>query len=108
MYRWCTFLLAITAWAQSPQGFEVASIKPNSSGSHSVTMSAKNGRATATNVTLRTLILKAYRLEEFQLSGGPAWIENDRFDVAAKTEDTKVRDEDLWTLLQPTLASAFG
>jgi uncharacterized protein (TIGR03435 family) len=73
----------MTAWAQSPREFDVISIKPNASGSHSVTMSAKHGRATATNVTLRTMILAAYQLQDFQLSGGPAWMEDDRFDVAS-------------------------
>jgi uncharacterized protein (TIGR03435 family) len=70
-------------------------------------MSAKYGRVTATNVTLRALILAAYRLQDFQLSGEPAWTENDRFDVAAKTDDAKVRDEDLWPLLEPTLRERF-
>lgn len=107
MYSYCGLLFAMVAWAQSPHGFDVVSIKPNTSGSHSVTMGAKNWRATATNVTLRTLILAAYRLQDYQLSGGPAWIGSDRFDVAAKTDDTKVRDEDLWMLLQPALEERF-
>ena len=36
-------------------------------------------------VTLRLMIIWAYDLRDFQLSGGPAWINNLRYDVLAKT-----------------------
>ena len=42
------------------------------------------GRFTATNVTLRALIIGAYSLQESQLSGGPDWLDKDRFDISAK------------------------
>ena len=38
----------------------------------------------AENVTLRTLIEDAYRMKPFQLSGGPRWIDQERFEVLAK------------------------
>lgn len=44
------------------------------------------GRYTATNFTLRQLILQAYRLQEFQVPGGPGWLDTDRFDVIAKAD----------------------
>jgi len=62
-------------WApQDPStpAFEVASIKPNHSGGRGTTMAMRPGRYTATNVTLRALIVNAYRLQSFQLSGDPA------------------------------------
>ncbi|HEY2381332.1 MAG TPA: TIGR03435 family protein [Terriglobia bacterium] len=31
--------------------------------------------------------MSAYRVQDFQVIGGPAWIDNDRFDVQAKAED---------------------
>jgi uncharacterized protein (TIGR03435 family) len=42
------------------------------------------GRLTATNVTLKQLVLSAYDLQEFQLVGGPDWLTKDHFDIEAK------------------------
>jgi uncharacterized protein (TIGR03435 family) len=44
------------------------------------------GRFTATNATLFLLIEQAYRVQHFQIIGGPSWINADRFDVEGKTE----------------------
>jgi len=84
-------LMAVTTMGQTsapsnPQ-FEVASIKPNKSGDGRVMMSVQpGGRFTATNVTLRMMIRNAYQLQEFQITGGPSWIADERFDIAAKAE----------------------
>ena len=73
--------------AQPNPQFEVASIKPNKSGDGRVMMSVQpGGRFTATNVTLRMMIRNAYQLQEFQITGGPSWIADERFDIAAKAE----------------------
>jgi bla regulator protein blaR1 len=80
--------------AQSPQSppaespaFEVASIKPNSSGDGRVMMQTQPGRFMATNITLRLLIRNAYQLQDFQITGGPGWIASERFDINAKMPD---------------------
>jgi uncharacterized protein (TIGR03435 family) len=44
------------------------------------------GRYLATNAPLRTLIREAYALHGSQLSGGPGWLDSDRFDIVAKSE----------------------
>src|SRR3954454_10576479 len=85
-------LAAPFAGAQAPQtqpaslSFEVASIKPNNSGDGRVMMGAQPGRFTATNVTPRTLIRNAYFLQDFQISGGPAWLTSDHYDIVAKID----------------------
>src|SRR5262249_40215139 len=67
--------------------FDVASVKPNLSGDLRVTMQAMpGGRFIATNAPLRTLIREAYALQGSQLSGGPGWLDSDRFDIVAKSE----------------------
>ena len=46
-----------------------------------------SGSLTMLNQPLRNLITYAYDLRAFQLSGAPGWIETDRFDVLAKSQD---------------------
>ena len=91
-----TFFASAALVAQTPQtpgtpqttpAFEVASIKPNNSGDGRVMMQNQPGRYIATNVNLRVLIRNAYQLQDFQISGGPAWLTSDRFDINAKVPD---------------------
>jgi uncharacterized protein (TIGR03435 family) len=69
--------------------FEVASVKANKSGDNRIGIGFQpGGRFRATNVPLRELISAAYGtpqpLPAFQITGGPKWIESDRFDIVAK------------------------
>jgi uncharacterized protein (TIGR03435 family) len=66
--------------------FEVASIKRNTSGDGRVFIRNQAGRFVATNVTLKLLIRNAYRLQDFQISGGPSWLSADHFDIVAKVD----------------------
>jgi bla regulator protein BlaR1 len=77
--------------AQSPSSaslsFEVASVKPNNSGSErSPSLILPGGRFTATNNTVRELILNAYGISTspYLLEGGPGWIDSARYDIEAK------------------------
>jgi uncharacterized protein (TIGR03435 family) len=70
-----------------PLQFEVASVKPNRSGSGQVSIGIQpGGRLQALNVTLRELIRVAYQVQPFQIVGGPSWLASDRFDIQAKAE----------------------
>jgi len=69
--------------------FEAVSVKANKSGPGQIALVFQpGGRFRATNVTLKMLIGAAYGtpqpLPDFQLVGGPKWMETDRFDVVAK------------------------
>ena len=77
-----TRLLAQTG-AALPE-FEVASVKPNNLNNGLVTVGSRGGQYTALGVSLRTLIQLAYQVQEFQIIGGPGWLDSDRFDVMAK------------------------
>jgi uncharacterized protein (TIGR03435 family) len=77
--------------AQSPPAgsptFEVASVRPNTSGDGRVMIGLQpGGRYTATNVPLRLLIRNAYQVQDFQLVDAPGWISSERFDIVAKGE----------------------
>ena len=79
-----------------PLAFEVASIHPNNSGSRSVyTTLDKGGRFTATNIPIKTLMIAAYKLQAYQIIGGPSWLDSDRYDITArrKAMSTKIK---LW------------
>lgn len=106
--------------AQSRPGgtpaFEVASIKPNPTGTVVLpdgraaggsNIASYNGRFTAQNVGVRTLVYLSYGVQEFQVSGGPRWILSERFDVDAKA-DTAVDEGTLLLMMRSLLAERFG
>jgi uncharacterized protein (TIGR03435 family) len=62
--------------------FEVASVRPNrNSGPERFSLFPE---FTAQNATLKDLLALAYDVKGFQVSGGPAWINSDRYDISAK------------------------
>jgi uncharacterized protein (TIGR03435 family) len=93
---------------QSQKEFEVASIKMNASGSQDsgISSNPSNGRFTATNATLKRLIRLAYEVEDFRITGGPDWLDTERFDISAKAEKPGSETE-LRMMLQSLLADRF-
>jgi uncharacterized protein (TIGR03435 family) len=78
-----TALLLILA-LQSPPQFEVASIKPHNAPGLTMIQTPPNGLVNIVNATLRMMVRSAYRLKDYQIIGGPDWINSDRFDVQAR------------------------
>lgn len=93
--------------AASDPTFEVASVRPNTSGYAGWRLEPQaGGRLTGTNVPAAALIRFAYDLPDFQISGGPGWLGSDRFDIAAKAEgDAPVNQTRL--MLRTLLAERF-
>jgi uncharacterized protein (TIGR03435 family) len=85
--------------------FEVASVKPSVEMAPGLDQLTP-GRLHATNLTLRHLILVAFKLRDFQLIGGPGWIAADRFDVEAKSDSPQSADDTL-LMLQRLLEDRF-
>src|SRR4051812_33041763 len=88
----CFILLASRGSAQKPQGindatlprFEVASVKANLSGDeNSQSRSLPDGGYVGVNITLRVLLLNAFRVPENQIVGVPNWWNTARFDINA-------------------------
>ncbi len=70
-----------------PLFFEVASVKPNTSGERNGMLRRNpGGRMNAANMPLRQIIVFAYQPPPFTLVGGPAWINDERYDIAAKLD----------------------
>src|ERR1700691_545838 len=110
--------------AQSPEAFstprpsfDVASIKPNHSGTNLLRLVADNGRFIAYNATLKFLLAYAYHVNYSQISGASGWIESEHYDIEAKRDDPSadsqpklVRDEEgqqLGLMVQSLLADRF-
>jgi uncharacterized protein (TIGR03435 family) len=67
--------------------FEVASIKPSAPDTRGrAIMLQPGGGLRVTNWTLKGLITRAYDVRDFQVSGGPGWIDSVHYDIQAKPD----------------------
>ncbi len=91
------------------QSFEVASVKPNTSGvegeKHSFPPFSRGFTATSTN--LKTLIQLAWKVNDSRLLGGPGWIESARYDIAAIPAEGNVALDQSRLMLQTLLEDRF-
>jgi uncharacterized protein (TIGR03435 family) len=104
------------AFAQTPAGrpvfdeFEVATIKPTApdwtSGRFMRMQTAH--QFVARNYTLRVILAAAYNLTPKAISGGPAWVDSDHFDIVAEAPG-QVRPtlEEQMSMLRKLLAERF-
>jgi uncharacterized protein (TIGR03435 family) len=101
---WIAF--AAMTLAQTPE-FEVASIKPTATQDGSLTVNfPPGGRFSVRNLTLKQLLQNAYGLQDYQISGGPAWITSAGFDIEAKAA-TEVPREQILLMVQTLLTDRF-
>jgi len=101
---------ACVAFSQSDTRpkFEVATIKLNTSGDarRQMIRPLPGGRISVENAPVRLLILNAYGFKSFQISGGPGWINSDRWDIEAKPESS-AKPEQTLLMLQMLLEDRF-
>jgi uncharacterized protein (TIGR03435 family) len=88
--------------AQLPE-FEVASIKPNKTNER-MYYGLRHASLTVRNMPVKGLIQIAYGKRDFQITGGPAWITSECFDIEAKAESPQRATQDM---LKSLLASRF-
>ncbi len=82
---WCALALTLSA-----QSFDVVSIRPSrDAGSESNVESLPGGRLTATNITVRELIRLAYSVKDYEIERAPAWIDTERWNIAAAGAATR-------------------
>lgn len=100
--------LATVAGAQVPQrttsGFEVASVRRNTSSVPRVAGAQPGGGFTAINVPLRQLIATAHTLPTSRILGGPDWLDSERYDIAARGGDESKALLNLQSLLRDRFA----
>jgi uncharacterized protein (TIGR03435 family) len=99
--------------AQSPAAprlaFEAASIKPSGPLPREGNFGSRflsGGKFAATNVPLKALIMVAFHLQDFQVSGGPKWLDTDPYDVNARPEKP-VSTRQTRLMLQTLLTERF-
>lgn len=100
-------LCAIVAAGAQDLSFEVASVKPSRNRDADSNVDSTPGRLTATNITVRELIRLAYGVKDYQMERAPRWIDDDRFDIAAKSSLGKTSREELGTQVRGLLTDRF-
>jgi uncharacterized protein (TIGR03435 family) len=95
--------------ADADPSFDVATIKPNPSGAPSMQGLTMNGRNFATkNSSLGDLLTFAYDVQMKQIVGAPAWMDEDRYDIAAVPDQPGEPNlHQLKTMVQKLLAERF-
>jgi uncharacterized protein (TIGR03435 family) len=92
----CVLAMVVTATLHSqqpnvppgqPMTFDTASVKRNTSGDSRTSAGATPGGYSATNVPLRFLLMSAFRVRRDQITGGPDWLDRERFDIVARAPE---------------------
>lgn len=100
--------------AEAKLEFEVASIKPSALpgrgpirfGPQGGPGGGDPGRVTYTFSTIRDLMVNAYGVKRYQISGGPNWLNSERFDIVAKVPAGATKEQ-VKGMLQNLLAERF-
>lgn len=104
------FSLGATSQVSQPT-FEVSSVKLDASGQPGPQYRMFPGFSVQ-RATLKDLVTMAYRVHDFQVSGGPAWINSDRYNIEAKSDPVPAFSQEYRMLqlsrLQSLLAERFG
>lgn len=93
--------------AAAPLTFEVASIKPSAPDVRDMFMRPQPHGLRTEGATVKNLIGYAYDVRAFAISGGPAWIDSDRFDVEARVGDSLGTPPQIRERLRSLLAERF-
>ena len=95
------------AWPQAtPTGFDVASVRLNVANQNPDSIRAAAGSLTISGRSLQACIEWAYRLPRVQVNG-PAWLNDVRLDIAAKTAGP-ADEAQLRVMLRSLLADRMG
>jgi uncharacterized protein (TIGR03435 family) len=108
MKRPTLLLLVAAAFAQAPAppAFDAASVKPASPTSRMphIFQFLPGGRLHVVNTWIKYAIQQAYDLEDYQVVGGPSWLNSgNRYDIEAKAAGDATKDQ-IRLMLQTLLA----
>jgi uncharacterized protein (TIGR03435 family) len=111
MLRNAVFLVAgacaLHAQTDASPKFEVASVKQTAPGARGRRARVTPGGGfVAENATVRQLIEGAYSVQDFQISGGPSWLQTEGYSIDAKSA-SEATPEQVYRMLQSLLAERF-
>jgi uncharacterized protein (TIGR03435 family) len=98
--------IAIAQIGSAPK-FEVASIKKSAPNSETFMKAHPGGRLEISRATLMALTALAYRVQPFQVSGGPSWARSEYFTVNTKAAESPDEGR-LFLMIQALLAERFA
>jgi len=88
--------------------FEVATIKPNASGLPGKKVGISGRQISTTNTSVSYLITYAYGIQARQITGAPAWLESEKYDVTGKPEGEGQPNPSQWKIMfRKLLADRF-
>jgi uncharacterized protein (TIGR03435 family) len=88
--------------------FEIASIKPSDPNRRRLFSTGSGTEVSAVGSTVNDLIVFAYGVHARQISGAPAWVESDKFDIRGKPEGGgRPNPTQFKKMLQKLLADRF-
>jgi uncharacterized protein (TIGR03435 family) len=94
--------------ASATPAFEVATIKPSDPATQGQIVTLRGTEVITTNETVRDLINLAYWLHPKQVTGGPAWMESEKYDMAGKPDAPGQPSVDqMKMMIQKLLADRF-
>ncbi|HKA00601.1 MAG TPA: TIGR03435 family protein [Candidatus Solibacter sp.] len=96
---------ASIAYAQI--AFEITSVRPSPPDQPGMSMHETPGRVILQNATLGWAIKLAYHLQDYQLSGGPKWLDSDHYDIEGKGVPATANYKQKLVMLQALLADRF-
>jgi uncharacterized protein (TIGR03435 family) len=101
--------LSIAAHSQAPPAFEAATIKRAAPDAQGPFVRPSPGRLSITNMTLLEMIRFAYGkgLAHLEITGGPSWMDKDRYDLEGKAAG-QVPLPERQAMLKTLLADRFG
>lgn len=98
-FLWISLVAACGCWSGSaqtkpasatpatPPSYDVATIRPNISGSGDTSVNTRRTTLQATNITVRDLLQNAFSVRRSMIFGLPGWAESTRYDINAKVLD---------------------
>src|ERR1035437_7525422 len=101
----CGTLAAFSQTTAAP-AFDVASIRPSSEQAGSYMRFLPGGRLSGMS-WIKQVIQIAYGVHDYQVMGGPEWLNTDRYYIEAKAEKTDATKEEMTTMLQTLLLDGF-
>jgi uncharacterized protein (TIGR03435 family) len=99
-------LLAGGAISQTSPAFEVASVRYNARTAGSWCRFLPGGRLSASS-WVKQLIQIAWGVEDYQVSGGPAWLTADWYDIEAKAPSANATQPEMALMLRSLLMDRF-